>query len=122
MEVIIKWDNGNIQTCDKEKMKTITLAYAMSIHKSQGSEYKSVIIPMLSSQICPLHKRNLLYTGVTRSKDRVYIVGDINAINLSIRRTDSNIRRTQLKQRLIVNYARMCAPDSVQKNVQSTKI
>ena len=57
-----------------EEMQNITLAYSITIHKSQGSEYKSVIIPMLKSYYIML-KRNLLYTAVTRAKSKVIIVG-----------------------------------------------
>lgn len=100
--VTIQWDNGNVDSAGKEEMKTITLAYAMSIHKSQGSEYKVVIIPILSNQECPLFKRNLLYTGVTRAKEKVYIISDRGgrAVQDCIHLTDSNIRLTYLAVRL----------------------
>ncbi|MBQ8133683.1 MAG: ATP-binding domain-containing protein [Clostridia bacterium] len=67
-------------------MNNITLAYSITIHKSQGSEYKSVIIPML--------KRNLLYTAVTRAKSRVILVGQRQAIFMAVNKTETDQRNT----------------------------
>ena len=100
--VDISWENGNVETCDKKAMETIGLAYAMSIHKSQGSEYNCVIIPLLWSQKCPLFKRNLLYTGITRSKSRVILVGDRKSLRLMIRSLDDG-RASLLAKRLEYN-------------------
>lgn len=99
----IKWDNGNVVKAYKDDLETIDLAYSMSIHKSQGSEYKLVIIPMLSVQNCPLFKRNLLYTGVTRAKEKCIIIGDKREVDRTISLSDSNVRRTMLAQRIRYN-------------------
>lgn len=100
----IKWDNGNEVDVSKEEMSSITLAYAMSIHKSQGSEYDTVIIPMLKDQSkCPLFKRNLLYTGVTRAKQKVVIVGDKYTFNKCIKENDAIKRRSFLANRLVAS-------------------
>ena len=101
--VEIIWDNGNKVVANKEDLETIDLAYAMSVHKSQGSEYDCVIIPMLSCQFSRLHKRNLLYTGVTRAKKKVIIVGDTYCISRCIAQSDTNKRNTLLADRLVVN-------------------
>lgn len=100
VNVFIDWDNGKQTMENRETMADISLAYAISIHKSQGSEYSCVIIPLLSCQKCQLFKRNLLYTGVTRAKKKVIIVGDKKAIDMCITNTDSNRRNTLFARRL----------------------
>ena len=98
----VHWDNGNDTVETRQSMADITLAYAISIHKSQGSEYKSVIIPLLKEQTCSLFKRNLIYTGTTRSKEKIiYISSGIDTINACIDRCDSLKRTTLLAERLI---------------------
>ena len=72
----IAWENGNTTEESRESMNDITLAYSISIHKSQGSEYDCCIIPLLSDQICRLFQSNLLYTGITRSKKKTILVCD----------------------------------------------
>ena len=96
----IRWDNGNQTIETRNSMANISLAYSISIHKSQGSQYDSVIIPMLSSQKCSLFRRNLLYTGVTRAKKKVIIVGDRKAIDACIRTENAANRLTLFKERL----------------------
>ena len=103
VKITVKWESGNVSELNNSDMESISLAYAMSIHKSQGSEYQSVIIPMINEQFCPLFKRNLLYTGVTRAKKKVIIVGDKKAIDKTIALTDTNIRNSHLADRLIAN-------------------
>lgn len=99
--VNVDWDNGNNTDEDREAMNDITHAYAMSIHKSQGSEYKCVIIPLLSQHKCRLFKRNLLYTAVTRAKKNVIIVGCKDAIDTCIKTSETNMRLTLLSKRII---------------------
>lgn len=77
----------------------LKLAYAISIHKSQGSEFPIVVIPLLTQHFVML-KRNLLYTAVTRGRKHVFIVGDPKAYSIAVRTLDSSIRRTTLKERL----------------------
>jgi exodeoxyribonuclease V alpha subunit len=60
------------------------LAYATTIHKSQGSEYPAVVIP-LTTQHYPMLRRNLLYTGVTRGRHLVVIVGQRRAVGIAVR-------------------------------------
>ena len=74
-------------------------AYACTIHKSQGSEYPAVIIPLHSSQHVML-ARNLLYTGITRGKKLVVLVGTRRAIQTAVERVDSQQRLTRLASRL----------------------
>ena len=103
--VDIEWENGNTETCDRKAMETIGLAYAMSVHKSQGSEYSCVIIPVLWSQRCPLFKRNLLYTGITRAKSRVILVGDTKSIQYMVHSIDEG-RHSLLSKRLEYNVTK----------------
>lgn len=100
-EMTVKWENGNICQYHKNDLEKITLAYSMSVHKSQGSEYNTVIIPVLSEQKCRLFRNNLLYTALTRAKKRVVFIGDTGAINYMINHTETNNRRTLFRQRLI---------------------
>lgn len=77
----------------------LQLAYAITIHKSQGSEFPVVIIPLASEQYVLL-QRNLIYTGLTRGKKLVIIVGERKALETAIRNQESNQRWTGLKWRL----------------------
>jgi exodeoxyribonuclease V alpha subunit len=77
----------------------LSLAYATSIHKSQGSEYPAVVIPMLMHHFVML-SRNLLYTAVTRGRKLVVLVADPRAINLALAETRREARSTSLAARL----------------------
>ena len=72
-----------------------SLAYAISIHKSQGSEFKTVIIPIVKSYNKMLY-RKLIYTGVTRSKEKLILIGDIKALEMAISNNNEQKRRTTL--------------------------
>lgn len=101
--VDIKWENGNESLVSSVDMRNISLAYALSIHKSQGSEYQSVIIPVLTAEQCAMFQRNLLYTGVTRAKKRVILVGDKAALARCIVTASTNDRKSMLGKRLQVH-------------------
>ena len=72
-----------------------SLAYAISIHKSQGSEFKTIIMPIVKGYRKMLY-RKLIYTGVTRSKEKLVLIGDIKAIESAINNTSEQKRRTSL--------------------------
>ena len=91
--------DGDRQVLDRSDLGDTALAYAISIHKSQGSEYPAVIIPLVKQHFVML-QRNLLYTAVTRGKRRVFIVGDPAAYAMAVRNTDSRQRHTTLADRL----------------------
>jgi ATP-dependent exoDNAse (exonuclease V) alpha subunit len=74
-----------------------TIAGAATIHKSQGSEYPAVIIPVLT-QHYPMLQRNLLYTGVTRGKRLVVLVGQKKAIAIAVRNVSGRRRWSKLKE------------------------
>ena len=83
---------------DKKDFENLNLAYTVSIHKSQGSEYKLVILPMFKSYSIML-KRKLIYTAITRAKEKLIIVGDINAFYQGLYEIEKN-RQTSLAIRL----------------------
>ena len=77
----------------------MTLAYAISVHKSQGSEYQAVILPMLSRHFVML-QRNLLYTAITRAKKLMVIVGSRKAIAIASKNDKVQQRHSCLRERL----------------------
>lgn len=96
--VIIKYDERLIEY-DKSELDEIDLAYAISIHKSQGSEYPIVVIPIVT-QHYTLLERNLLYTGVTRGKRMVILLGQAKALYMAVSRVSAKARITSLDVRL----------------------
>ena len=85
---------------ESDEWDEISLAYATSIHKSQGSEYPVVILPLHTSHYIMLY-RSILYTAVTRGKKLVIVVGSHKALAMAIRNVRVEIRNTGLKERLI---------------------
>jgi exodeoxyribonuclease V alpha subunit len=77
----------------------LALAYVLSIHKSQGSEFPCIVIPWHTQHYLML-RRNLLYTGVTRGKKLVVLVGSKRALNMAVGRVDTGQRHTALRKRL----------------------
>ena len=84
---------------DYSDLDELVHAYAVSVHKSQGSEYPAVVIPILTQHYVLL-QRNLLYTGVTRGKKLVVIVGTKKAMAIAVKNNKTKKRYTLLKQRL----------------------
>ena len=97
-DVIISFDGRNI-TYDFNELEEIVLAYAVSVHKSQGSEYPAVIIPV-HTQHYILLQRNLIYTAVTRGKKLVIMVGTRRALSIGIKNDKTQRRYTYLRYRL----------------------
>jgi exodeoxyribonuclease V alpha subunit len=85
---------------DISELDELVLAYAVSIHKYQGSECPCVIIPIHTTHFKLLH-RNLLYTGITRGKKRVYLVGTKKAIAIAIHNEEVKLRYTGLKRQML---------------------
>ena len=96
--VTVNYD-GKLVEYSKTDLDEIDLAYAISIHKSQGSEYPVVIIPV-TTQHYTLLERNLLYTGITRGKKLVILIGQKKALYLGIKKISSSKRTTSLMQKL----------------------
>ncbi len=97
-EVKVSIDEREI-VYDYSDLDELVHAYAVSIHKSQGSEYPAVVIPILTQHYVLL-QRNLLYTGVTRGKKLVVIVGSKRAMAIAVKNNKTEKRYTLLKQRL----------------------
>lgn len=94
---------GVMQTFEGVTLSNLSLAYALSIHKSQGSEYQIVIIPVTTSHFTML-KRTLLYTGTTRAKRLCVYVGTSKAIRMAVQKEDSTTRITTLCDALMAEY------------------
>ena len=97
-ELTIDFD-GRLVPCESLQLDDLVHAYAISIHKSQGSEFPVVIIPILMQHYMML-QRNLLYTAVTRARKLVVLVGDRRAIGMAVRNNRIAERNTRLKERL----------------------
>lgn len=95
----VEMDDKRLIEYSLEDLDNLELAYAITIHKSQGSEFKSVIIPMFDGYKL-LQTRNLLYTAITRAKENIVIVGDKNVMNNMIRNNTINSRYSNLEKRI----------------------
>lgn len=91
---------GKVVIYQREEMNEITHAYAISVHKSQGSEYQAVVIPLLTQHFIML-QRNLFYTALTRAKRLSCIVGSYKALYIAIKNDKPVKRNCHLKQKLI---------------------
>lgn len=98
-EMIIAFDDREIHY-EFSELDELVLAYAVSIHKYQGSECPCIVMPVHTTHFKLLH-RNLLYTGVTRGKKLVVIVGTKKALSIAIRNDEVKQRHTGLKQALL---------------------
>jgi exodeoxyribonuclease V alpha subunit len=87
--------NGKIVQYEFTDLDDITLAYAITVHKSQGSEYPVVVMPVTTSHYIML-QRNLLYTAVTRASKMMIIIGSKQALGMAISSTNKGKRFTSL--------------------------
>lgn len=94
--------DGNVVDFERPDLPDLQPAYAISIHKSQGSEFPIVVLPLLKQHFLLL-QRNLLYTAITRGKRKVFIVGDPAAYAMAVRNSESLSRVTGLPVRLAGN-------------------
>ena len=94
-----KFDHDT-HTFDRGEFANLALAYAISIHKSQGSEYPVVIVPLLKAHFMML-QRNLIYTAITRGKKKVFLVGDPAAYAMAVRNAESKTRVTHLQEKIL---------------------
>ena len=90
---------GEIVTYEATEVEELQLAYAMSVHKSQGSEYPYVLLCMVPSHYIML-QRNLLYTAVTRAKEKVLVVGSRRAVRTAVENDKMRQRYSLLAERL----------------------
>lgn len=101
VKVIVRFDAKRQISYETGELDELQLAYAITIHKSQGSEFPCVIIPLAMAHFIML-ERNLIYTGVTRGKKMVIIVGESKALGVAVQKTGARQRWTGLKQLLSV--------------------
>ncbi len=90
--------DGEAHRFERTELADLSLAHAITIHKSQGSEYPVVIVPLLKQHYMML-QRNLLYTAITRGKKKVILVGDPNAYAMAVKNVSTRSRHTLLKER-----------------------
>ncbi len=98
-EVRVDFDGRKV-SYDFSELDELVLAYAISVHKSQGSEYPAVVIPVMTQHYMLL-QRNLVYTGITRGKRLVILVGSKKALAIALRNDRPRKRYTRLKERLM---------------------
>ena len=106
--VIINFD-GRYAKYPLNSLDELELSYAMTIHRAQGSEYDTVIIPLLAAHRVLL-TRNLLYTAVTRAKGRVLLVGQKKALFMAISKTRKGKRNTLLAERVRLYHKKLTSP------------
>jgi exodeoxyribonuclease V alpha subunit len=93
--------DGRTVTYGFGELDTLVPAYAATIHKSQGSEYPAVVIPVMTRHYAML-QRNLLYTGVTRGKRLVVLVGQKKAVAIAVKNVSGRRRWSKLNEWLLV--------------------
>ncbi len=98
-QVVIRFDDRDVPYASDE-LDEVVLAYAISIHKSQGSEYPCVVVPLLMSHYVML-QRNLIYTAITRGRSLVVVVGELRALSRAVTNTSVQRRCTRLAWRLM---------------------
>ena len=103
-ELTVTFD-GRVVTYPFGELDELVLCYATTIHKSQGSEYPVVVIP-ISTQHYMMLKRKLIYTGITRGKTLVVLVGQKRALAMAVNGKQVQRRWSKLKERLVMMCGR----------------
>ena len=98
VRAIVEFDGRNV-SYDADALDDLVLAYAATVHKSQGSEFPAVVL-VLTTHHFKLLQRNLLYTAVTRARERLVIVGTHRALRMAIEGVSEVRRHTRLADRL----------------------
>ncbi len=117
-ELTVRFDGRDVPF-DLGELDEISLAYALSIHKSQGSEYPAVVMPLHTQHFMML-QRNLLYTGLTRARKLAVIVGSPRALKLAVDRQDTRERHTALGERMREALNRAEAESEPSNNVDDS--
>jgi exodeoxyribonuclease V alpha subunit len=99
-EVTIRFDQREV-VYDFGELDEVSLAYAITIHKSQGSEFPAVVIPLATQQYMLL-QRNLVYTGITRGKKLVVLIGQRKALGMAVKNNRTENRFSGLLARLLM--------------------
>ncbi len=97
-ELTVRYEDRNV-LYSAEELDEIIPAYAISVHKSQGSEYPAVVLPVLTQHYMLL-QRNLVYTGITRGKKLVVLIGSVRALHMAVKNNKMHKRYTWLHKRL----------------------
>lgn len=99
---VLKVDfDGRETEYDSSELDELSLAYATTIHKAQGSEYPMVVIPVMMNHFVML-QRNLIYTGITRARKVCVLIGQLKALSYAVRNLTVQKRNTRLKERLAI--------------------
>ena len=101
-ELTVEFDEGRMVSYPFKQLDELELAYAITVHKSQGSEYPAVVIPLLTGPR-PLMNRNLLYTAVTRARSCVTLVGSAEVFQMMVENETEQKRYTGLAE-IIKSY------------------
>lgn len=109
--------DGRSVTYSLGELDTLVPAYAATIHKSQGSEYPAVVIPLLTQHYTML-QRNLLYTGVPRGKRLVVLVGQKKALAIAVRNVSGRRRWSKLREWLRPTQSLPAGPDGIEHRSQ----
>ena len=117
--VIINFD-GRYAKYPLDHLEELELSYAMTIHRAQGSEYDTVIIPLLAAHRVLL-TRNLLYTAVTRAKGKVILVGQKKALFIAVSKTRKGKRNTLLAERMRLYYQKLTSQSQSAKELPMRK-
>jgi len=96
--VAISFDGEEV-IYERKELDALTLGYAITVHKSQGSEYPAVVLP-LTTQHSIMLQRNLIYTAITRARKLLVLVGTEKALGMAVRNMDPDLRHTRLRQHL----------------------
>lgn len=102
----VEFDCGKAVEFPAARWRSLVLAYAITIHKSQGSQYPCVIMPVTMAHANMLD-RSLLYTGWTRAKNALFIVGEREALEVSVQKTDASKRDTRLREFVLAEARRL---------------
>ena len=92
--------DGNLVTLTTTEMLNVKLAYAISIHKAQGSEFINVIMPVVKNYYKMLYNK-LIYTGVSRAKKSLVLIGEVQSFLMAVNNDYSMNRKTSLKEQLL---------------------
>jgi exodeoxyribonuclease V alpha subunit len=106
VDVILRSGTGSntMISIPKDKVSSLMrLAYATTVHKSQGQEYQVILMPLVREFGNSLIQRNLIYTAITRAKQKAYLIGDIDALALGVANTSTKVKYSRLKDKLIEN-------------------
>lgn len=103
-ELIVEMDGDDIAYSD-EQIEMLLLGYAITIHKSQGSEFPVVIMPIHRSQRL-LNNKNLLYTGITRARKKVILIGEVDCLKETILKEDATIRNSQILEKMEKEFSK----------------